>query len=109
MVWDQIHGRCVGMVDARLTRRTAYAIPVDALVEACAELRTEPPENQSLALQISRSIMFIDRKEERTRMEAFLEQLHEESPVKPVLGVISGRLKSHPDLLLNCPAAFPLE
>lgn len=102
MVWDQIHGRCVGMVDARLDRRTGYAIPVGCLVDACVEILPEPPENDSLVAHLRSAVMLIDRKEERNQMEEFLRNLRVESPVKPVLCVISGRMKSHPELLLTC-------
>jgi hypothetical protein len=102
MVWDQIHGRCVGMVDARLSKRTAYMIPIDCLVAACTELHPEVPADQSLAIQIRRSIMLVNRKQERLQMETFLRELPRETPIKPTVCVISGHLKSHPDLLLNC-------
>lgn len=102
LVWDAIHGRCVGMIDARKGNRVAYMIQADSLIEACVEIHPEPPASRALLLQIERAVMLIDRDDEREDMNMLLGAVSQDDPSHPVICTISGSIEARPELLLNC-------
>ncbi len=101
LVWDQYHGRCVGMIDARLGDHRAYMIPTLILYEACIDLILQAPENSSRGSQIEHAMMYIDRIKERKNMEKLLRDVREQKPQTPSICVISGHSNAHPDLLVK--------
>jgi hypothetical protein len=102
LVFDRYHGRCVGMIDARLGDTKAYMIPTDVLVEACEEIFPEPPQSASALDRYTQSLPYLNRARERSKMRKELERLTAESALRPVICTVSGTTKSRPGLLVEC-------